>query len=111
MTSLEKLEAKNNLLESIPETIGFLVKLEELHLSGNAQLTTLPRAIGYCNRIEVVPVPPSYTSFPRQERLLTFSWKGIGHQSMRADESPRYLWMYFASDGSRYHHKQAHTLT
>ena len=76
MTSLEKLEAKNNLLESIPETIGFLVKLEELHLSGNAQLTTLPRAIGYCNRIEVVlPTPltlPSYTRFLLQERRLNY---------------------------------------
>uniref|UniRef100_K3X410 Uncharacterized protein n=1 Tax=Globisporangium ultimum (strain ATCC 200006 / CBS 805.95 / DAOM BR144) TaxID=431595 RepID=K3X410_GLOUD len=55
-TSLFRLDLSFNLLESIPDAIGNLIKLQVLWLSHNPRLASLPAALTNCSNLQVLDV-------------------------------------------------------
>ncbi|XP_018574898.1 E3 ubiquitin-protein ligase LRSAM1-like isoform X2 [Anoplophora glabripennis] len=96
LSNLRIFEVSNNILKLLPETMGNLVSLTYLNICGNKHLTSLPKSLSNCQRIQMLDLdskgfiyPPSIVVENGTEAILRFLCDdaGIPYSPPEFDES------------------------
>lgn len=83
LLNLKILDVSNNNLKMLPENIGSLVNLKYLNICGNKHLTSLPKSLSSCQRIQNLELdckdfiyPPNIVLESGTEAILRYLCNG-----------------------------------